>query len=229
MSKQTFFKALVALALVLVVTPALPTYAQGPTVYQGDLDNQVHTIGPGATQWYAFNRADDRSTVTVTLFNGVALGLAFNVYAPDKNDQPIGRGTSSNVICNANGDKCPSPDLTWNGGASSPGRYNVQVINNGTNTTSFLLTLTAGNPPPVPSYGYYYLPYAVPYYGVPYPAPYMPPSGQPYYGMPYVAPYLPPYFPPYYGPGYVPPYGPPCPQGYAPGYGPGYYVPWYCR
>ncbi len=229
MPKQTLFKALVAIALVFVITPALPANAQGPIGSQGYVDNQVHTIGPGATQSYAFNRADDHMTVTLTLVNGVALGLAFNVYAPDKSDQPIGRGTSSNVNCNSNGGKCPSPDLTWNGGASSPGTYNVQVINNGTNTTSFLLTLTAGSPAPVPSYAYYYPPYAVPYYGVPYTAPYVLPGGQPYYGMPYTAPYSPPYFPPYYGPGYVLPYSAPCPPGNIPGYWPGYYVPWYCR
>jgi hypothetical protein len=219
MSKQTLFAALIAIGLVCISTPTLPAFAQGPVAYQAYLDNQWHTIGPGSTQWYAFDRADDHTAVTVTLVNGVALGLVFKVYAPDKNDQAIGRGTSSNVICNSQGDKCASPDLTWTGGASSAGRYNVQVTSNGTNATSFLLTLTGGSATPIPSYGYYYPPY-----GVPYSPPYAPPYGQPYYGVPYT-----PYIPPYYGPGYVAPYRPYCPPGYFPGYPPGYAPPWYCR
>ncbi len=220
MSKRTLVAALIvaSLAFVSAATPA--AFAQGPVAYgAGYIDNQWHTIGPNATQWYFFNRPNDQTAVTLSLVNGVTLGLAFNVFAPGKTDQPIGRGTSSNVDCN--GSKCPSSDLTWTGGANSPGQYSVQVINNGSNVVSYLLTLTGGSPTPVP--GNPYFPYGVPYvppYVAPYPVvPYVPPN---------VAPYVPPYvLPPYYGPGNVSPYRQFCPPAYF--NMPNNYVPWYCR
>lgn len=213
MSKKTFFTALVAALLVLIASETPNVAAQGPLAHGAMyLDNQWHTIAAGATLWYAFDYAGDRTTVTLTLVNGVQLGMSFNLYAPDKpSDQPIGRGTSSLVICN-DGNKCPSPDLTWTGGTSSPGTYYIQVINNTSVAKSFLLTSTNGGVTLYPSVS---VPATI--YSPPYVAPYTPP-----YGQPYVPPsYVPPAIPPSYGQSYTQPYGqPPYVQPYyAPGYG----------
>ena len=242
MSRKTFFTALVAALLVLIASKTPNVAAQGPLAHGATyLDNQWHTIGPGATLWYAFDYAGDRTTVWITLVNGVQLGMSFNLYAPDKpSDEPVGRGTSSLVNCN-DGDRCPSPDLTWTGGTSSPGTYYVQVINNTLATKSFLLTITNGGvtlypsaPAPVPA-TVYVPPYTAPYtplYVQPYVAPsYVPPYGQPYIPPSYLPPngprYVQPYVPSYYGPGYVsqdprygqPPYSLPYDQ-------PNYCAPW---
>jgi len=164
----------------------------------------------------------------LTLVNGVQLGMRFSVYAPDKpSDQPIGRGTSSQVVCN--GDKCPSPDLVWKGGTSSPGTYYIQVINKTSVAKSFLLTSTYGNgtamttaPNPV---------YVTPYV---YVQPYTPPVVvQPYTPPVYVQPYVAPTYPQPYNPsGYPYTYAPPntryprSPYNYWQ-YPPQYYYPYY--
>jgi hypothetical protein len=227
MSKQTLVIALLAAALLFLAGATPSVSAQGPTMV---LDNQVHTIYPGTTQWYSFNRADDRTNVLLTLVNGVNLGLAFSVFAPDKNDLPIGRGSIANVPCHNNADKCPSSDLTWSGGASSPGTWVVQVISNNPVVTTFLLTLAGGGATPTPGPIYYYPPYGAPYappyvppyYGAPYSPQYVPPVAQPYSPQ-YVAPVA----PPYYSPGYVPSNIPYCPGGYNPW--PNGNNQWYCR
>jgi hypothetical protein len=217
-SQRALVIALIVAGVAFIAGAAPSANAQGPGAFGAPyVDNQWHTIAPNATQWYVFNRPDDRTSVTLTLVNGVALGLAFNVFAPGKTDQPIGRGTASQVSCN--GAKCASADLTWTGGASSPGLYSVQVINTRPIATTYLLTLTGLSIVPAPSYPYSYSPH-----GVPYPPPY----GQPYYYTPpYQPPYGSPYAPPYYGPGYIPPYRPACPPGYY--YWPRNRIPWYCR
>jgi hypothetical protein len=208
MSKKTLVTAFVAAWLVLIASEAPQVAAQRPLAHGAVyLDNQWHTIGPGATLWYAFGYAGDRTTVTITLVNGVQLGMSFNLYAPDKpSDQPIGRGTSGQVNCN-DGNRCPSPDLTWTGGTSSGGTHYVKVINNTSVGKSFLLTITTGgvtlypNAPAVAT-GYSY-PYVAPYapsYGYPYVAPSSVPSYTPRYTQPYAQ--------PYYAPGYVPPVTP---------------------
>ncbi len=237
MSKKTFFAALVAALLVLIASETPNVVAQGPLAHGATyLDNQWHSIGPGATLWYAFDYAGDRTVVTLTLVNGVQLGMSFNLYAPDKpSDQPIGRGTSSLVNCN-NGNKCPSPDLTWTGGTSSPGTYYIQVINNTSVAKSFLLTSTNGSVTLYPSAQtpaiIYSPPYVAPYtpsYVQPYAPQYVPPAIPPSYGQPYTQPYIQPsYVQPYYTPGYVSPtrrYPPPrccfsynAPYYYAPQY-----------
>jgi len=229
MSRKTFFTALVAALLVLIASKTPNVAAQGPLPHRATyLDNQWHTIGPGASLWYAFDYAGDRTTVWITLVDGVQLGMSFNLCAPDKpSDEPVGRGTSSLVNCN-DGDRCPSPDLTWTGGTSSPGTYYVQVINNTLATKSFLLTITNGGvtvypsaPAPVPATGYSF-PYVAPYT-----APYGQPYGAPFYVPPNIPRYVQPYVPSYYAPGYVsqdpryrqPPYSLPYDQ-------PNYCAPW---
>jgi len=208
MSKKTFFTAFVLVVCVLIASGASSVGAQGPLAHGATyLDNQWRWIGPDATLWYAFEYAGDRTVVLLTLVNGVELGMQFNVYAPDKpSDQPIGRGTSSQIIC-SNGDKCQSPDLVWKGGTSSGGTYYVQVINKTSVAKSFLLTSTYGSgvattttPNTV---------YVTPYV---YVQPYTPPvSVQPYtppvYVQPYVAPTYPqqPYNQYYYPYNYAPP------------------------
>lgn len=229
MSKKTFFTALVVALLVLIASETTNVAAQGPLAHGATyLDNQWHTIGPGATLWYAFDYAGDRTVVTLTLVNGVQLGMSFNLYAPDKpSDQPIGRGTSSLVICN-DGNKCPSPDLTWTGGTSSPGTYYIKVINNTSVAKGFLLTSTNGGVTLYPSVSVPAIIYSPPY-GQPYVLPSYVPPNVPQYVQPYTQPYgQPPYVQPYYAPGYVSPtsrYPPPrCCFSYNPPY---YYTPQY--
>jgi hypothetical protein len=201
MSKKTLFTAFVAALLVLIASKTPNVAAQGPLAHGATyINNQWHTIGPGATLWYAFDYAGDRTVVTITLANGVQLGMTFNLYAPDKpSDQPVGRGTSSLVNCN-NGDRCPSTDLTWTGGTSSPGTYYVQVINNTSAAKGFLLTISNGGvtlypsaPAPIPATIYsppYVAPYTSPYVQPIYvPAPSYVPSNVPQYVQPYAAPY----------------------------------------
>ncbi|MBI5300966.1 MAG: hypothetical protein HY868_02425 [Chloroflexi bacterium] len=203
MSKKTFFAAFVAALLVLIASETPNVAAQVPLAHGATyLDNQWHTTSPDATLWYAFVSAGDRNTVTLRLMNGVQLGMLFNVYAPDKpSDQPIGRGTSSLVPCN-NGDKCPSPDLTWTGGAISAGTYYVEVINKTSVAKSFLLTSSnLGVTTPAQTTVVYVSPYIAPYTS-PYVQPYAPPS----YVQPNVPQYTQPYGVPYYGQPYAQPY-----------------------
>jgi hypothetical protein len=211
MFKRMLLMVLFVFALEFVAGPMPVALADGPVANAAYLNNQMRTIGPGS-QWFYFDRGSDPVAATVTLVNGVSLGLAFNVYAPNKNDAPIGRGTVSNVVCNSNGDKCPSVDLTWTGGANSPGRYSVEVVNNSQSSITYLLTLGGGSATPAPSYVYppyyvppYYVAPSVPSYVPPY---YMPPIVAPYVPPYYVSPYVPYYVPPYYVPGYVQPYRP---------------------
>ncbi len=211
MWKRVLVTALIAAGIALIGSTASSAHAQGP------IDNQVHTIAGGGNQWYAFTLSSDPSPVTLTLANGVTLSLAFNVFAPNNSDQPVGRGTPSNAVC-SNGDRCHSSDLTWTGGANAPGTYQVQVINNSPNTASYLLTLTSSGSASTPPYTYYYPPYVAPYG-----QPYVPP----YNVAPYIPPYVAPYVPPYYTPGYVAPYLPKCTPGFY--LSPYVYIPPYCR
>jgi hypothetical protein len=237
MSKKTFFTALAAALLILIAGEIPNVAAQGPLAHGAThLDNQWHSIGPGATLWYAFDYAGDRTVVTLTLVNGVQLGMAFNLYAPDKpSDQPIGRGTSSLVACN-DGNKCPSPDLTWTGGTSSPGTYYVQVINNTSTAKSFLLTITSGGVtlyPSAPTPAIIYTPPYIAPYSPPYVYPTVPQYVPPAIPPSYVQPYTQPYVQPYYAPRYVSPKlrypQPRCCYPYAPSYyyTPGYVYPYY--
>ncbi|MBI5653577.1 MAG: hypothetical protein HZC40_24480 [Chloroflexi bacterium] len=199
MSKKTFLTACVIGLLVLIASETPSVGAQGPLAHGATyLDNQWHWIGPDATVWYAFDYAGDRTVVMLTLTNGVQLGMLFSVYAPDKpSDQPIGRGTSSQVACN-DGGRCQSPDLVWKGGTSSPGTYYVQVINKTSVAKSFLLWITNGSVTLYPS------------------------TSAPAQTTIYTPPvYVQPYTPPVYTPQYYPPYPQQsyyCPPGYYPGY-----------
>ena len=213
MSKKTLFTALVLALLIFIASETPNVAAQAPLAHGATyLDNQWHTIGASATLWYAFGYAGDRTTVTLTLVNGVQLGMSFKLYAPDKpSDQPIGQGTSSLVNCN-NGNRCPSPDLTWTGGTSSPGTYYVQVINNTSVAKSFLLTVSNGGVTLYPSATAAVTGYSYPYVApstTQYAQPYTPPSYvAPYvtqYAQPYTPAYTQPYVQPYYAPGYASP------------------------
>jgi hypothetical protein len=198
MSKKTFLVVCVIASLVLGARETPGVGAQGPLAHGATyLDNQWHWIGPDATLWYAFDYAGDRTVVMLTLTNGAQLGMQFNVFAPDKpSDQPIGRGTSSQVACN-DGERCQSPDLVWKGGTSSPGTYYVQVINKTSVAKNFLLWITSAG---VTLY----------------------PSTAPVQTTIYTPPvYVQPYTPPVYQPQYYPPYPQQsyyCPPGYYPGY-----------
>ncbi len=215
MSKKTFLIALMLGLLAVIASGTAPVAAQGPLAHGATyLDNQWHWIAPGATQWYAFEYSGDRTNVLLTLTNGVQLNMSFSVYAPDKpSDQPIGRGTSSLVVC-SDGNKCQSPDLVWKGGSSSAGTYYIQVVNHANVAQTYLLTTSNGS--------------AMAYPTSPYPASpgsviiVSPQIVTTPYTPSYVQPYTQPYVQPYYPPGYTTPAYPTYPYYYN---NPGYYYP----
>ncbi len=127
---------LIALALLFsvnVLTASADVASTGPTGAPY-IDGQTHPINAGASLWYRFDYAGDLSQVTITLPNGNASGLAFNVFTPAQMSDwwelaPVGRG-------NPHGD-----DLLWTGNFDMPGGYYVQVVNNTASTFGFQLII----------------------------------------------------------------------------------------
>ncbi len=121
------------------------------------IDSQTHPIAANTTLWYRFDYAGDLSQITITMPNGNASGLAFNVRTPMEisdwwETAPVGRGS-------AKGD-----DLLWTGNFNAPGTYYVEVINNNASGMGFQLNIQgsgvtlgsagvggAGAPAPAPS------------------------------------------------------------------------------
>lgn len=108
------------------------------------IDSAKHTLPANSATWYSFNYGlnDDgsRPVKTITLANGAAEGLQFQVWAPDTsmqggwfNNNPTGQGTVAPVNCDtgavAGGGLCTSNDLSWTGAFASSGTYFVRVIN----------------------------------------------------------------------------------------------------
>ncbi len=110
------------------------------------IDGKAQSVPAGSAIWYSFNYGlnDDGShpVVNLTMPNGAANGMAFQVWGPDQmqggwyNNTPIGQGTAASLSCDtmevAGQGGCQSPDLTWTGALGTPGTYYVRVINGGT-------------------------------------------------------------------------------------------------
>ncbi len=119
------------------------------------IDANQHTLPMGGAAWYSFNYQlnDDgtRPTVKITLPNGAATGMAFQVWTPDEmqggwyNNSPIGQGTAQSVNCDtgvvSGGGACQSPDLVWSGALGVPGTYFVRVINGGSAPANYQLNI----------------------------------------------------------------------------------------
>jgi hypothetical protein len=99
------------------------------------------TIQPGASVWYGFQYAGDKSQIQVILNEQGLTGLAFGVWTPGEVAQweagqavnPVGRG-SPNVDVPA--------DLFWTGNFDFAAFYYVRVDNNGTSAMTYSLTMT---------------------------------------------------------------------------------------
>ncbi len=118
------------------------------------LDASQHSLPAGGATWYSFsyqlNDDGSRPVVMITLPNGAANGLAFQIWTPDEiqggwfNSTPIGQGTASAVNCDT-GDigagACQSPDLVWKGALGGPGTYFVRVINGGSAAANYTLNM----------------------------------------------------------------------------------------
>lgn len=117
---------------------ALSVSAQGP-VTNDQPWTAVYTYGEPrqiqaqTAQWFKFDYAGDRKQISIQLPEGRTSGLEFRVYTLDQvlrldqEDKPVGRGTSSNVPCDAG--TCLSVHLTWQGGFAFGGPFFVQVYN----------------------------------------------------------------------------------------------------
>ncbi len=129
---------LAALALlfsvnVLTVAAADANTAPAQAAY---IDSQSHTIAANSALWYRFDYAGDLSQILITLPNGNASGLAFDVFTPTQvgdwwETAPVGRG-------NPHGD-----DLIWSGNFNMPGTYYVEVINNTSSGMGFSMSIAS--------------------------------------------------------------------------------------
>jgi hypothetical protein len=117
--------------------------------------NSAVTFPANSSQWYSFGYAGDKSEITVTLTNGNASGLHFNVYTPSQigdwwDETPIGRGTGQAINCDTGAPQdsgaCQADDLTWVGNFDIGGTYYVQVVNDNSSsvTAPFSLQIVSG-------------------------------------------------------------------------------------
>jgi hypothetical protein len=134
---------MVGLAMVVVAMlvgfGAMTVAADGPVSYAAPvsasyIDNQPHTIQANSSALYRFDYTigDTRPATTITLLNGNATGLTFEVWTPDMvtdmaDNMPIGRANTFNVS-NDSG-IVQSTDLMWSGAFGASGAYYVRVIN----------------------------------------------------------------------------------------------------
>ncbi len=112
------------------------------------IDNQMHTVPVEKSLWYSFDynggasRAIDRTQAFLTLVNGKNSGLEMEVYTFGqvdddladrienwRNEQPVGKGTSSGG----------SSNLTWVGSFANDGTYFVRIRNTNPYPTNFTL------------------------------------------------------------------------------------------
>ncbi len=119
------------------------------------IDASQHTLTGNGVTWYSFNYGlnDDgtRPVVTITMPNGNANGLSFQVWSADAfqggwfNNKPVGIGTAAATDCStgevAGGGGCASPDLTWQGAFGAPGTYYVRVINGNNAPANYTLSI----------------------------------------------------------------------------------------
>ncbi len=150
-----------AIALVLLLLLGLGTMAVLAAPLTGSdpasatfIDNQVHTLARHSDVWFkfAYNDADirPRPTVFITLVNGTASGVRFEVWSFEDiaewtTRQPVGRGTAASMNCDTGqiigSGTCKVKDLSWVGGFGLVGTYYVRVINDNDSATNFLLTI----------------------------------------------------------------------------------------
>jgi hypothetical protein len=132
------------------VAPAAPAAINADPGHAAAIANASETFGANASQWYSFGYSGDRSEMTLTLQNGNASGLHFNVYTPAQigdwwNETPIGRGTGQAINCDTGapevGGACQSDDLTWVGNFNEAGTYYVQVVNGNSDSITAPLSL----------------------------------------------------------------------------------------
>lgn len=119
------------------------------------IDSKAHTLPANSATWYSFSYGflDDGThpTKTITLVNGVASGLTFQVWSADAlsgqwwNNLPVGQGTAAALDCStmevAGQGGCQSSDLTWLGAFGAPGTYYVRVVNNTGAPVNYTLTI----------------------------------------------------------------------------------------
>lgn len=129
------------------------------------LDNNVHTIGPNASQLFRFDYAlkDDgsRPMVSIRMPNGGNGGVSFEIWSADQlraeralaidgatsqlDRNVIGRGTAANVNCDTGAISasglCKAADLTWAGALGATGPYFVGITNNTAFDQSYQLTI----------------------------------------------------------------------------------------
>ncbi len=132
--------------------PKAPSASAAPVVgpatdpaHAALIDNQPHIIPAGTSVWYSFNYVGDKSQILLSLVNGAASGLQFNVWTPARigdwwNETPIGRGAAQNINCDTGvveeKGACKSNDLIWTGNFDIPGTYYIQVTNPAANAMS---------------------------------------------------------------------------------------------
>ena len=143
--------ALVVLAL-LAGFGAMTVAADGPVAMAAPvsapyIDNQPHTIQANSSVLYRFDYTigDTHPTTTITLVNGNAVGLGFEVWTPDKvtdmaDNSPIGKGSTFSVQSDSG--MMTSNDLMWSGAFGATGPYYVRVINPNSTDMSAQLTIS---------------------------------------------------------------------------------------
>ncbi len=113
------------------------------------INGTPQSIPANSAMWFSFNYAINTDTgarpvQTITLLNGAASGLRFEVYSPDIlnnwwQNAPTGVGTTP-MVASENG-MVQSADLTWSGAFGASGTYYVRVINDNTNALPAALTI----------------------------------------------------------------------------------------
>lgn len=129
--------------------------AQGPvaslTAFNAPyVDNSSHPIQAGASTWYRFDYAvnhdtNDRPVTTITLPNGFATGIGFEVWSQNgaadvTNNDPVGRG--SPAVVQNDGAATQTADLKWVGAFGSSGPYFVRVTNTTMNNATAQLMIS---------------------------------------------------------------------------------------
>jgi hypothetical protein len=141
--------SLAPIAVTGVSASAQPTTTTDDPNKAVALNGTQQTIPADSAMWFSFDYTVDTDSgvhpvKTITLVNGSASGLSFQVYSPDLlNDwwqnTPIGVGTSQ-MIPSESG-MVQSPDLTWSGAFGGSGTYYVRVINNTNSPIPAVLTI----------------------------------------------------------------------------------------
>ncbi len=114
------------------------------------IDNQAHPISAGTSAWYSFNYAvnpdtGERPVTTLTLVNGNASGLTFDVWTAQTaldtaDNNPIGKAGTFNV--GSDSGMVQSADLNWVGAFGASGTYLVRVTNTNMSDTTAKLTVS---------------------------------------------------------------------------------------